>query len=151
MVAAQANAPGFAANERRTAERCRAAAGSAQLKNALVPGLWRKRAVRATGLLPAGCELSPSRPAVCLVRRGREAGVTRDGYIHRIYQLMLLLPSFLDTYPDKYYFPHSDKPGHQGYSACHFEPGLCSTKYESILHALQGGPEGERSESLLTY
>jgi hypothetical protein len=64
---------------------------------------------------------------------------------------MLLHPSFLDTYPDKYYFPHSDKPVHQGYFACHFEPGLCSTKYETILHALQGGPEGERSESLLTY
>jgi hypothetical protein len=64
---------------------------------------------------------------------------------------MLLLSLFLDTYPDKYYFPHSDKPGHQGYFACHFEPGLCPTKYESILHALQGGPEGVRSESLLTY
>lgn len=146
MVAAQANAAGFAANERRTAERRRAAAGSAQLKNALVPGLRRKRAVRATGLLPAGCEPYPSSPAVCLARRGRGAGVIQDRYIHRIYQLMLLLPSFLDTYPDKYYFPHSDKPRHQGYFACHFEPGLCPTKYETILHALQGGPEGERRE-----
>lgn len=133
MVAADANAPGFAANERRTAERRRITAGSAQLKNALVPGLRRKRAVRATGLLPAGCGPYPSRPAVCLARRGRGAGVTRDRYIYRIYQLMLLLSLFLDTYPDKYYFPHSDKPGHQGYFACHFEPGLCARQNTKVF------------------
>jgi hypothetical protein len=69
----------FAANERRTAERCRAASGSDQLKSAI---FFAKRAIRAL-------------PRVTRLYRELHS---------QIYQLMLLRPPFLDTYPDKYYF-----------------------------------------------
>lgn len=40
-----------------------------------------------------------------------KAGGYRPGlfYIHDIYQFMLLVGPFLDTYPDKYYFLFSDE------------------------------------------
>lgn len=39
---------------------------------------------------------------------------------------------------------------HQDSFTGHFGPGQCLTQYGSILNALQGGPEGERSETILT-